>query len=92
VGQLCAALDHAHEERIAHRDLKPANLMSVKSSGRLKVMDFGISATLSDTATRVSRVASSSGSPPYMSPQQMLGENPRCGTMCMPSARRFMSC
>jgi serine/threonine protein kinase len=51
LGQLCAALDHAHGERIVHRDLKPANLMLTRFGGRLKVMDFGISATLSETAT-----------------------------------------
>jgi serine/threonine protein kinase len=76
LGQLCAALDYAHGERVVHRDLKPANLMLTHSGGRLKVMDFGISAALSETATRVSRVASSSGSPPYMSPQQMAGGKP----------------
>ncbi len=76
VKQLCAALDYAHElARVVHRDLKPSNLL-INSRGDLKISDFGISASVSDTVTRLSRIVSSSGSPPYMSPQQMLGGAP----------------
>ncbi len=76
VEQLCSALDYAHTEaRIAHRDLKPSNLM-LTSAGRLKVADFGIASSLSDTLSRVSVRADSSGTPPYMSPQQVKGERP----------------
>ena len=51
--QLCAALDYAHQEaRIAHRDLKPGNLM-LNPAWRLKVADFGIASSLSDTTSRV---------------------------------------
>lgn len=76
VKQLCEALEYAHTEaKIVHRDLKPANLM-VDARGDLKIADFGISATISDTTTRVSKEASNSGTPVYMSPQQMMGEKP----------------
>jgi len=76
VQQLCEALEYAHTEaQIVHRDLKPANLM-LDAKGALKVADFGISATLSDTTTRASKQASSSRTPVYMSPQQMMGEKP----------------
>ncbi len=76
VAQLCEALHYAHTEaQVAHRDLKPANLM-ITRRGEVKVADFGISATLADTATRASKVVGSSGTPLYMSPQQMLGEKP----------------
>jgi len=76
VEQLCGALEYAHTmAKIVHRDLKPANLM-VDARGDLKIADFGISATLSDTTTRVSKHAGSSGTPVYMSPQQMMGEKP----------------
>jgi len=76
VKQLCEALDYAHTKaKVVHRDLKPSNLM-VDAQGDLKVTDFGISATLTDSSTRVSKVTGSSGTPVYMSPQQMLGKKP----------------
>ena len=76
VEQLCSALDYAHTEaRIAHRDLKPSNLM-LTSAGRLKIADFGIASSLSDTLSRVSVRADTSGTPPYMSPQQVKGDRP----------------
>jgi eukaryotic-like serine/threonine-protein kinase len=40
--QLADALAHAHERGIVHRDLKAANVI-VTPSGRLKVLDFGLS-------------------------------------------------
>ena len=72
--QLCPVLDYAHFEiKIAHRDLKPHNLMYT-TTGRLKVADFGISSMLNDTVSRVSMRNSTSGTPAYMSPQQIMGE------------------
>ena len=74
--QLCAVLDYAHEEaRIAHRDLKPRNLM-VTREGRLKVADFGIASSLSETMSTISLRQTAAGTPPYMSPQQARGERP----------------
>ena len=53
VGQLCEALDYAHNRaRVIHRDLKPANLM-VNQRGDLKITDFGIARSLADSATRI---------------------------------------
>lgn len=74
--QLCEALDYAHRRaKVVHRDLKPANLM-IDEQGYLKVADFGIAASTSDSISRVSAQTGSSGTPLYMSPQQMLGEKP----------------
>jgi serine/threonine protein kinase len=79
LGQLEGALTYAHEEaRIVHRDLKPANLMLTRN-GVLKVMDFGIASSLSESISRVSRggqMASAGGTLPYMSPQQVSGFPP----------------
>ena len=76
VAQLCAALEHAHGEKVIHRDLKPANLM-VDSRGRLKLADFGIAAVASDSTSRLSMRHSTSGTLPYMSPQQLTGQRPQ---------------
>jgi serine/threonine protein kinase len=74
--QLSPALDYAHFEiQLAHRDLKPRNLMYTRS-GRIKVADFGISSNLGDSMTRSTAASPSSGTPYYMSPQQVMGERP----------------
>ena len=74
--QLCAALDYAHRDaKIAHRDLKPRNLILTRD-GRLKIADFGIASSLSETTNGASMRRDASGTPPYMSPQQAMGERP----------------
>jgi ketosteroid isomerase-like protein len=74
--QICDALDYAHlKAQVVHRDLKPANLM-INGRKELKIADFGISRSISDTHTRLTDFTSSSGTPAFMSPQQMMGESP----------------
>jgi serine/threonine protein kinase len=72
--QICEALHYAHEHaRIVHRDIKPANLM-LNSRGELKVADFGIARSLSDSVTMLTMARGTSGTLAYMSPQQLDGE------------------
>jgi TPR repeat protein len=78
VAQLCAALDYAHgHAKIVHRDLKPANILITRNAV-VKVTDFGIARSLSENSTRITgKGDDSSGTPPYMSPQQVRGRKPK---------------
>jgi len=68
VPPICAAIVHAHAQRVIHRDLRPSNILFGRD-GRLKVADFGISRMLGPAAHAPTRV----GSPPYMAPEQLAG-------------------
>jgi serine/threonine protein kinase len=76
IEQLCSALEYAHTEGVVHRDLKPGNVM-FDDRGRVKLADFGIAAVATDSMSRVSLQGNTSGTPAYMSPQQMDGRSPR---------------
>jgi serine/threonine protein kinase len=72
--ELCDALAYAHTyARVVHSDLKPSNLM-VNAKGTLKITDFGIARSLSDSVSLVTRERSTTGTLVYMSPQQLEGE------------------
>ena len=76
--QITAALMEAHKHGIVHRDIKPGNIM-ISASGVVKVLDFGLAKSFMhapDDATELilSRADVVSGTTPYMSPEQLLGE------------------
>ena len=74
ISQLCDTLDYAHTRaNVIHCDLKPANLM-VNQRGNLKISDFGIALSLSDSVSRLTLEQGRSGTLVYMSPQQLNGE------------------
>jgi tetratricopeptide (TPR) repeat protein len=68
--QACLGLAHAHTHNVVHRDIKPANMM-VTSAGVVKLMDFGLAAVVTEAMSKVTQVR---GTPFYMAPEQILGE------------------
>jgi serine/threonine protein kinase len=74
VAELCEALNYAHTRaKIVHRDIKPSNLM-VNSRDEMKVADFGIARSLTDSVSMLTKTRHTSGTLLYMSPQQLEGE------------------
>jgi TonB family protein len=65
------ALDHAHAQGIIHRDVKPANIM-IQPNGQPKLMDFGVAHIDATVMTATGQVL---GSPSFMSPEQLAGED-----------------
>jgi TonB family protein len=71
--QAAEGLDAIHEAGVIHRDLKASNIMRDRR-GVVRLMDFGIAKTWSDSGdSGITRAGQVVGSPEYMSPEQIRG-------------------
>lgn len=83
--QIAHALVEAESEGVVHRDLKPENIfLTTTRSGQslVKVADFGIATVVATPlvgartdVARVTRTGQTLGTPRYMAPEQILGQN-----------------
>jgi len=73
VGQICDALQYAHDHGYVHRDIKPANIF-LTGDGQVKVGDFGLAKLASTEDNAVTQLTMSGyriGTPNYMAPETL---------------------
>jgi serine/threonine-protein kinase len=73
--EIATGLGYAHRHGVIHRDIKPDNVLF--QDGQAVLADFGISLPKSDnhSTTRLTQAGVSLGTPAYMSPEQVTGED-----------------
>jgi eukaryotic-like serine/threonine-protein kinase len=74
-GDVCHAVQHAHQKGIIHRDLKPSNILIAPFDGKpvVKVIDFGVAKATGQRLTDETLFTGFGavvGTPEYMSPEQ----------------------
>jgi len=74
--QVAAGLAAAHAQGLVHRDVKPANILLSDGAERVRITDFGIARLAEDP--RITQTGLVSGTPQYMSPEQVRGEQVDC--------------
>ena len=75
--EMADALEFAHRHGVIHRDVKPANIML--TSGHALLADFGIARLVEGADTTLTGTGITVGTPAYMSPEQVSGDEPLDG-------------
>ena len=73
--EIATGLGYAHRHGVIHRDIKPDNVLF--QDGQAVLADFGISLPKNDnhSTTRLTQAGVSLGTPAYMSPEQVTGQD-----------------
>jgi serine/threonine protein kinase len=72
--QIAQGLEAAHRAGVIHRDIKPHNIMVLDANDNIKLMDFGIARLRDSSQTPLTRVGTMMGTPAYMAPEQIDGQ------------------
>jgi serine/threonine protein kinase len=73
--QIAQGLEAAHRAGVIHRDVKPHNVMVLGATDDIKLMDFGIARLLDSSRPSLTRAGTMMGTPEYMAPEQIDGED-----------------
>ena len=69
------ALDYAHSVGLAHRDIKPGNILVSPDGQKVRVIDFQLASDIRASVSRLPNApVNTSGTYPYMAPEQFLGQ------------------
>ena len=73
--QIAEVLNYAwKEKKLLHREIKPENILIKEDTKDAKLTDFGVAKPMSDEALNLTGMGFTIGTPDYMSPEQVRGD------------------